>query len=41
MRNNYGYTVAMILAMVNAEIPRQWYHDITLRDNRENTVAML
>ena len=22
LRNNYGYTVAMILAMVNAEIPK-------------------
>ena len=30
----------MILAMLNKEIPIEWYHDPTLQDNNGNTVAM-
>ena len=31
----------MILAMLNKEIPIEWYHDPTLQDNNGNTVALI
>ena len=40
LRNNNGYTVAMILANKGIIPPKEWHHDPVLCDNIKWTVAM-
>ena len=30
----------MILDMMNKEVPKEWYHDPSIQDNKGNTFAM-
>ena len=41
IKNNYGETVALILAKNDVEIPSRWNHCTTTKNNYNYTVALL
>ena len=36
-----GFTIAMILSILNKEVPECWYHDSKIRNKYGYTVAMI